>query len=355
MRLRTLAFLAALAVAGGFLVASSGLVSIAASSGHYWLTGWLLHYTMRRAVQTQSAFVEAPPGGLDEPGLIALGAVHYEDGCAPCHGAPGEPRSPVMLAMTPQPPWLPEKVPSWQPEHLFWIVRHGVKYTGMPAWPAQARPDEVWAVVAFLLALPDLDAVAYRRLVAGPMTLPPGEPEELETILAGCARCHGQDGAGRPEGGVPWIGGQERAYLAATLRAYAEGRRASGIMQPQVAALPAAQLDRLADHYARQPWVAAAGTVPDGRGAQIAREGIPARGVPACASCHREGARADYPRIEGQREDFIARQLMLLRDGARGGTTFGHLMPVFAHRLTDADIAAVATYYARGPSDGRPD
>ena len=168
MRLKTLAILVALAVAGGLLLAWSGLVSVAASSGHYAITTWFLHYTMRQAVKTQSSLVEVPAGVLDDPGQVALGAVHYADGCAPCHGAPGEPRSPLVLAMTPPPPWLPRVIPTWDTEALFWIVRHGVKYSGMPAWPTQARADEVWAVVAFLRALPDLDAATYRRLVAGP-------------------------------------------------------------------------------------------------------------------------------------------------------------------------------------------
>ena len=264
MRIKTLAILVALAVAGGLLLAWSGLVSVAASSGHYAITSWFLHYTMRQAVKTQSSLVEVPSGVLDDAGQVALGAVHYADGCAPCHGAPGEPRSPLVLAMTPPPPWLPRVIPTWDTEALFWIVRHGVKYSGMPAWPAQARADEVWAVVAFLRALPDLDAATYRRLVSGPeaelamakVAETAADVEEFDSILAGCARCHGRDGAGRPEGGVPWIGGQSQTFLAATLLAYAEGRRASGIMQPQAAAVPYEQLDKLADHYARQPWAA---------------------------------------------------------------------------------------------------
>ena len=62
MRLKTLAILAALAVAGGLLLAWSGLVSVAASSGHYAITTWFLHYTMRQAVKTQSSLVEVPAG-----------------------------------------------------------------------------------------------------------------------------------------------------------------------------------------------------------------------------------------------------------------------------------------------------
>jgi cytochrome c553 len=367
MRLKTLPVLAVIAVAGGLLFAWSGLVSVAASSGHYAITNWFLHYTMRQAVKTQSFLVEVPSGVLDDAGQVALGAVHYADGCAPCHGAPGEPRSPLMLAMAPPPPSLPRVIPTWDTEELFWIIRHGVKYSGMPAWPAQARADEVWAVVAFLRALPDLDAASYLKLVSGPEAAPPmaqvaatAAEEEFENILAGCARCHGRDGAGRPEGGVPWIGGQSQAYLAATLRAYAEGRRFSGIMQPQAAAVPHEQLGKLAAYYARQHWPAeddpGSDHGTDSLGASIALDGVPSRGIPACASCHGPPPRyIHYPRVSGQDAGFIARQLMLFRDGERGGTVYRHLMPVFVDRLTDSDIAAISAFYAQratqSPSD----
>ena len=122
-------------------------------------------------------------------------------------------------------------------------------------------------------------------------------------------------------------------------------------MQPQAAAVPFAQLDRLAEHYAEQPWTAAVGLGGDREGAGLAMHGVPERGIPACASCHGPPPRHDrYPRIAGQDAGFIARQLTLFRDGARGGTTYGHVMPVFAGRLSDRQIAAVAAFYA-GPAD----
>ena len=55
----------------------------------------------------------------------------------------------------------------WQPNDLFWIVRNGFKYTGMPSWVAIEREDEIWAVVAFLTQIQKLDAKAYRDLALG--------------------------------------------------------------------------------------------------------------------------------------------------------------------------------------------
>lgn len=358
--LKHVAGLVVLAVLGGFGVGWSGLVSVAASSGHTAPVGWFLHFVMIRSVEVQSAGIPVP--ALDDPAQAALGAAHFAGGCAPCHGAPGEPQSSLALAMTPPPPWLEPLIPTWEPEELFWIVQHGIKYSGMPAWATQARPDEVWNVVAFLGRLPGMDAGTYRALALGPeaaRVVPAGEgglgdlaQGPLEPLLAGCARCHGRDGAGREEGGVPLIGGQNEPYLAASLAAYADGRRASGIMQPLASSLRPEELDALARHYAGQAWPAsrAPAAPPDtvARGAEIASAGVPAAGVPACASCHGPRARyPHYPEIAGQDAGYLARQLELFRDGSRGGTAFAHIMPGFARRLTDADIEAVAAYYAQ--------
>ena len=196
---KILALLAGLAV-GGVLVAASGIVPIKASSGHSPITAWFLHFAMRRSVATHTLGLQAP--ALDEPRLVLQGAGHYETGCRPCHGSPDLPLPRIMQQMTPHPPSLPPLISTWKPAELFYIVKHGVKFTGMPAWPAQQRDDEVWAMVAFLRTLPDLPAEAYRRLVHG-------EP----TTTSEDAPMHrpAGDGAGAPCGHrqlrtLPWGG-----------------------------------------------------------------------------------------------------------------------------------------------------
>ncbi|MCB1883281.1 MAG: c-type cytochrome, partial [Geminicoccaceae bacterium] len=240
---RVAVLLASLGVCA-FLVTRIGLVSIAASSGHWGITAWLLHSTMIHAVELQSAATEDPPD-LDDPGLIQRGAGHFHTGCAPCHGAPGLPQSPIVLSMTPAPPSLVEKVPEWDPKELHWIVQHGVKFSGMPAWATQARPDEPWAVVAFLRKLPGMTPEAYRGLALGPAAgKGRGDP------IDGCARCHGYDGLGRAPGAVPVLARLGEPYLYASLKAYASGERPSGVMQPQAKGLDDAAMRALASTYA---------------------------------------------------------------------------------------------------------
>lgn len=365
--------LLALVVAGGFAglaFAWSGLFNVAASSGHWAVTGWLLHYTMQQSVALRSADIEAPP--LGDEALVHRGGGHFASGCAPCHGAPGQPQSPIVLKMTPHPPSLVEKVPEWEDAELFWILRDGVKFSGMPSWPSAVRHDEIWSVVAFLRRLPQMTPEDYRRYALGETAEAPGSPmaaggtrlaslaEPVEDELRNCARCHGRDGAGRGDA-FPLLSSFTEPYLYETLKAYASGARHSGLMQPQAAGLDDATMRALAAHYAAQ---VAYGPAPAegadaarlAAGEVIARRGVPASGVPACAACHGPGQPIRnelYPSLHGQRADYMAQHLRLWRDGIRGGTPYAHLMATVAKQMTDEQIDLVSLYYASLPvTDG---
>ena len=160
----------------------------------------------------------------------------------------------------------------WKERELFWIVKHGFKYTGMPGWVAIERDDEIWAVVAFLKRLPTLNAESYRELALGDVRVSPHSGSELATsesnpeAISACARCHGSEGqieaisacarchgseAQRPMSNlVPVLHGQSADYVFSALKAYAEGRRHSGIMQPLAADLREEDMRNLADYYA---------------------------------------------------------------------------------------------------------
>ena len=155
---------AAIALAA-FVVAWSGLCDLAANRGHLAVVQWFLDFGLRNSVATHAVAVQTPP--LDNPDLVRLGAAYFHRGCAYCHGAPGIPVNPIARDMLPSPPDLSASMRPWKERELFWIVEHGLKYTGMPGWVAPEREDEIWAVVAFLKRLPTLDARSYRDLALG--------------------------------------------------------------------------------------------------------------------------------------------------------------------------------------------
>ncbi|MBR0665512.1 cytochrome C [Roseomonas hellenica] len=382
MHWRLILGLVGTALAAAALFAWSGVYSVAATSGHYPFFSTFLDFALRQSVATQARGIAAPP--LDDPMMIRRGAGHYHGGCAPCHGAPGEARSPVSRGMLPEPPDLGPQIGEWTPAQLFWIVRHGIKYTGMPAWPAPQRADEVWDVVAFLLRLPGMDAAAYRRLALGETEAAVARAdEELRLLLltgptgnglAACARCHGRDGGG--DGAFPRLQGQSAEYLAAALEAYARSTRPSGVMQPVAAALDPMQIRLLAAHYAgQQPTVPNPPEVAEedlALGGRIARDGLPDRGVAACATCHGPGPGAPnllYPRLSGQQAGYIATQLTLFMTGVRGPEAEGPRAGIMAralgvHRerlparpslwpLRPDEVRAVALWYAAQPAGAR--
>jgi cytochrome c553 len=364
-----------LALGVGFL----GLLPTRASSGHWAVTEWFLQFFKTRSVSFYALGVTPPP--LDHPGHVVRGAAYFETGCVWCHAAPGRPASFVSEAMMPPPPPLDEVGEAWSPAELFHVTKHGIKFTGMPAWPALGRDDEVWDMVAFLKLLPALDSAAYRRLAWGeersaaaepsassePASeladqAPAGGPDPPRPALEGCARCHGADGNGRA-GAFPRLAGQKRAYLHAALDAFAEGRRHSGVMQPVATALPEGVREALATYYAalepaeedggaREADAFAAGA-PDAeavaRGGQLAARGLPAEAIPACVQCHGPGPQErneHYPRLAGQPRDYLELQLRLFRDDERGGSAYAPIMQEIASRLDDEHIREVAAWYA---------
>jgi cytochrome c553 len=351
----------------GFLVAASGVIPLKASSGHWAITEWVLQFGMRRSIATHSLAIKAP-ANLSDAAMILRGAGHYETGCRSCHGAPGTPSPRIGQAMLPAAPELGPRIHELTPEKLFYVVKHGLKFTGMPAWPAQERDDEVWAMVAFLLKLPEIDGDEYRGLVHGepaavpPMQTMPGAPLASRPAFAAaqaCARCHGAEGEGRGDGAFPRLAGQRREYLKNSLHAYAKGARHSGIMEPAAAALTTELIEQLASHYAdmeTRPKVVSDFAEFDRaeleRGRRIAEEGVLSRRIPACVECHGpKGSRMKpaYPSLAGLSSVYLMQQLELFKTGKRGGSAYAKVMREVAERLNADEMRAAARYFETLP------
>jgi cytochrome c553 len=336
------------------LVAWSGLYNVAASRGHWAVVEWFLAFGMRNSVELRAMWIKAPP--LDNPDLIRLGAGHFHGGCAFCHGAPGIPVSPVAHHMLPPPPDLATSMRPWTDGELFWIVKHGIKYTGMPGWSALEREDEIWAVVAFLREMPKIEPARYSELALGSVRLPGQTGKELATVdsdqqaAGACARCHGAEGTGPASVFVPVLHGQPAEFLLRSLKEYAQGARRSGFMQPLASGLDAQEMRRLADYYAQlsppktNPGSQVIALVERGR--KLATAGDAVNGIPACNACHAADALVDNPRLAAQSAPYKAGQLALWRAGHHASTGGGAIMAPIARRLSDDDIAAVTAYFA---------
>jgi cytochrome c553 len=227
----------------------------------------------------------------------------------------------------------------------------------MPAWPAQQRDDEVWAMVAFLRRLPQLDATAYRRLTDAEPTetsAQPGLPDlgdKAPAIVRDlCWRCHGVHGTGK--GAFPSLAGQRAEYLYGSLRAFRDNERFSATMSEIAAKLSDKDMWEIAAYYAALPAKrpeAVADSASVARGRTIAAGGFPDRDIPRCAECHGPTAvpkNPAYPVLAAQDVAYLTSQLVLLQERRRGGTPNVELMHVFVNSLGRNEILDVARYFA---------
>ena len=151
----------------GFVVIYAGIYDVAATAPHWRVTVWLIETARIRSIKAHAAEIQTPPG-LDDPAKVVIGIGHYAAHCAVCHGAPGVPKGDIPHGLYPQPPDLAYPSSHYTPAELFWIVKHGIKMTGMPAW-SDHSDEELWAIVAFLQKLPGMSEQEYAKLVIASM------------------------------------------------------------------------------------------------------------------------------------------------------------------------------------------
>lgn len=151
-----------LATATFLAVVFSGEYNVAATTGHAPVVRWTLATVMENSVRDHAEGVRVPP--LSDSTLLQSGLHHFGEMCVTCHGAPGVERSEIGKGLLPEPPELSRVVPQWTSAELFWIVKHGIKMSGMPAFGVTHDDRELWGIVAFLRRLPELSPQEYEAL-----------------------------------------------------------------------------------------------------------------------------------------------------------------------------------------------
>lgn len=142
--------------------AYSGLYDVAASEPDSAAMHWLLVTVRDRSIDHHAAGIEVP--SLADPGLVEEGFAHYHEMCEGCHLAPGVDSSEIRRGLNPQPPVLAQLVPNSSPARLFWVIKNGVKMSGMPAWGTSHSDQMIWAMVAFLERLPKMTPAEYHAM-----------------------------------------------------------------------------------------------------------------------------------------------------------------------------------------------
>jgi mono/diheme cytochrome c family protein len=163
--------LVALAVLGAAAAVYGGWLDVSANRDSSPVARRLAATLIHRSVERAARGIEPP--SLADPPMVEEGARRYATACAACHGAPGAEPQPFAGAMQPQPLELARGGGQWSPAQLFWIIRNGLRQSGMPAWQPTYVDGEIWTLVAFVVQMPQMEAARYQAIVAPPP--PPAE------------------------------------------------------------------------------------------------------------------------------------------------------------------------------------
>lgn len=173
--LKVLLLLALLGVAGAAAYIYLGLYPIGADVPHTRPVYWLLETARERSIAARIGDIEVPP--LDDPQMLLAGGADYNDMCAGCHLKPDKTESDLGIGLYPKPPNLALAAEGHGDGHThgdarvsaarqFWIIKHGIKASAMPAWGPTHDDERIWAMVAFLQKLPTLTPAQYQILTA---------------------------------------------------------------------------------------------------------------------------------------------------------------------------------------------
>ena len=166
-----------------------GAYNIAADAPHSRFVYTTLDALRERAITVRSRDIK-PPADLNDPKRIAAGAGLYNEMCTGCHLGPGLEKSEMSQGLYPPAPEL-ALGNNHAPEQMFWIIKHGVKLSAMPAWGKTHDDQLIWDMVAFIRQLPKMSPEQYKAAVAS-------APESHEEMMEGMSGGEEHDTASKP-------------------------------------------------------------------------------------------------------------------------------------------------------------
>jgi quinohemoprotein ethanol dehydrogenase len=294
-------------------------------------------------------FADPPPVVADAL-RVAAGKALFDRFCGVCHGEAAVGGGVVPDLRTS--PFLP--VDAWYSIVLDGALREG----GMAPFAPVLDREQASAIRDYVIHRANDDDAPRASKRAGQPDANRGAVVATQGTTTGapaCAQCHAFSGGSDGSGAFPRIAGQSAAYLSQQLRQYTAGVRANAIMSPIARALSPENIEDVAAYYAGlktpYPPLAAADDALLKKGEQLAKLGNPAKGIPGCDACHGvdgAGQPPTIPYLAGQYANYTAFQLRMWQRGFRKNSP--EAMALFAKKLDEQEIAAVAAYYqqARG-------
>jgi mono/diheme cytochrome c family protein len=166
---------------GGGLFVYSGAYNIGADKPHSGLVFGILEQLRDRSIERHARSVVVPTD-VGDPKRIATGAGLYSEMCTGCHLGPGVEKSELSQGLYPQAPEF-ARGNDLSPQEMFWVIKHGVKLSAMPAWGKTHSDDLIWDMVAFTRTLPNMSPAQYQAALASA----PADHDEIMKEMPGMA------------------------------------------------------------------------------------------------------------------------------------------------------------------------
>lgn len=153
----TLIVTAVLSALMGFIVMFSGWFNVSTTWEDPAVVQWVLATTSKNSVKFRAKDIAIPPLGSEEQ--IRNGFQSFRAMCAGCHTPPGDDPTPMAQGLNPEAPDLAKVLKP--PAEIFWVLKNGIRMTGMPGWGVSHTDEQLWELVSFVLELPEMSFLDY--------------------------------------------------------------------------------------------------------------------------------------------------------------------------------------------------
>jgi mono/diheme cytochrome c family protein len=147
----------------------SGAANVAASEDYLPGVKWFFATVSDNSIKAH-AEEAATRGEISEPAevtdaMLRKGASEYQAMCVPCHGTPGGSRGEFGRGMKPEPPDLANVAREMELREVYWVLHHGIRHTGMPAFGGSHSTEDLWAIATFVERFDEMTPAQYEQWI----------------------------------------------------------------------------------------------------------------------------------------------------------------------------------------------
>jgi mono/diheme cytochrome c family protein len=192
----TLVVVLVVAIAAVIVFIYSGGFNVTANRPQGGFLDDILQKVQDRSVEVHASRIPDPDLALAS---VPIGAFHYDEICVTCHGGPGAKVSAIGRGLNPDPPDLAESAKELKPREIYWVVKNGIRMTGMPSFGVTYDENQIRGLAAFVLRLPGMSPGEFHVLADAGRTQEEGGHEEHGTAVEPAPNAPAEEGVPHDE------------------------------------------------------------------------------------------------------------------------------------------------------------